>query len=153
MDGNGQQPQIDLSAASAEIASEDGGQIVHLRDRKHDLCYYTAADGSTKPQTIMIAGTYSGVYRRAKHRHQRTLIKLSRGGKPDPAELDRAQIELIADCVLGWEGIVARPGELLPFTRPNVVQILTHLPWVRDQLEEAQSDHEGFSTSSSGSSS
>lgn len=75
---------------------------------------------------------------------------------PDTADKQEQRgIELLAACSTGWRyGDVkafpfqkkGTPVEDLPFTQANVKRVLTELPEVRRQIDEAMADLENFMT-------
>ena len=64
--------------------------------------------------------------------------------------MTQIRIELCAACILGWDDNLVAEGKPVPFSRENAMR-LAKVDWIRDQLEEAQADHAGFSKGSSGS--
>lgn len=132
--------EFSLDAAAQEVAGEDAGIVVALRD-KRGRPY--VVPGTQKPVTIRIAGSYSTRFRRAKEAQTQRLIDRARRGKNNANDVERANLETLAVCILSWDGI---PLEL---SVTNAMHVLTSMPWVREQLQEAQGDHEGFSLDSS----
>ncbi len=50
-------------------------------------------------------------------------------GTLDEGTAQKLLIEAYADAVIvGWEGVTDRDGNELPFTKPNVIKIMTDLP-------------------------
>jgi hypothetical protein len=134
---------IALSDAAGVKAREDEGQVVHLRDEAGEPAYF-GPDEDRKPVTVRIAGTYSALYRRTLQLQKDRVLK-RRLDTLSAEEMDRKQIELVAACILGWEGLVATPdAPPLPFTRENAVQLLTQATWIYDQVDAAMRDHAGF---------
>lgn len=38
-------------------------------------------------------------------------------------------------CIVGWENVAGAAGEMLPYTRPNVLRVLTDLPDLYEDLK------------------
>jgi hypothetical protein len=129
---------IDLDQAGEVTAREDAGITVHIRGADGEPAYQ-----GDRPVTIRIAGTYSQVYRKTQDQQTRRLLK-QRSRDLSPEQLTANRVELVAASILGWEGFTNK-GEAYPCTRENAVALLTRAPWIREQLEEAQQDHAGFS--------
>jgi hypothetical protein len=138
---------IDITLAADAAKVEDEGQVVHLRGRDGELLYFANGTEAQKPVTITVVGTYSTVYRSALNRQRDRLVKMRRA-KLTGDMVEEQQLDLMAACVLGWDGFFVgeRP---VPFTRENVKQVLATVPWIREQVDEAMSDHEGFTKGSS----
>lgn len=134
---------IDLTRAGDVSKREDAGQVVHVRDANFEPAYYNG-----QPVTITVAGTWSSVYRRTQDAQvQRMIRKKQRDLTAE--QLTANRVDLVAACILGWQGLTNgtdRDGKQipLPFTRENAV-LVAGVPWLREQLEEAQQDHASFS--------
>lgn len=136
---------IDLSTVGDVAAREDAGQVVHLRDAGGEPIY--TGEKQDQPVTITVAGTYSTRFRRAQDQlQQRMLKKRQRDLTPELVTANR--IELVAAAILEWQGISDK-GQPLPCTKDNAIRLLTAAPWIREQLEEAQQDHAGFTRTAS----
>lgn len=133
--------KLSTADAAAVIAREDQGQAVEMRDALGNPILDT---DTGKSFTISVAGSHSSVYRRALAA-VRTRRANARG-----TEVDRAQTEFVAACVLAWSEIAIDDQPCL-CTKENVVKLLTLCPWFQRQLEEAMHDHEGFTRSPSAS--
>ncbi len=145
-----QQPTgFELSAVGNVAATEDEGQILEIHDHRGAPLTFTAPDGTEKPVTVRVAGTYSKVYRRAQEMLRERQIR-QRRAKLTGEAVTRQSVELVAACILGWDGFF-NAGQPLAYERENVIEVLTRAPWIREQVEEAMVDHEGFFTSSSSS--
>ncbi len=128
---------------------EDEGVVVELRDINDERLFWQDEKGNEKPVTITVAGSYSHRYRRTQEA-QTTRVMKRRGGVQVTGEmLSRQRLELIASCVLGWEGFVAQ-GKAWPCTKENVMQALQAAPYIREQVEAAMEDHEAFFKRASG---
>lgn len=135
---------VDITKAGLAAKVEDEGLVIHVRGADGEPLYFGEA---RTPVTLRVAGTYSAVYRAALNRQRDRLVKLRRG-KLSGELVEEQQLELQAACVLGWEGFTMNgiPTDCRP---ENVKQLLVAAPWVREQVEEAMNDHEGFTKSNS----
>jgi hypothetical protein len=136
---------FDLSSERDGTAAEDAGIAVIVRKRTGDIATFTK-DGETIPATMRVVGTYSKRYREALSAQRKRIFEARRQQVPDLIESQ--QVELVADCVLGWEGLTDK-GTDIPFTRANAIALLTACPWIREACQEAMGDHAGFTRSSS----
>lgn len=127
--------------------SEDAGQVVELRRPDGVLMTYKDASGADKPVTITVAGSYSTAYRNAANRQRDRIAKMRRI-KASGKMLDEHALELAVACVLAWDGL-EKDGKPYPCTPDNVRWLLNEYAWVRELVEEAMHDHEGFTRSSS----
>lgn len=134
---------FDLSRAVSVGQAEDDGQVVHLRDAGGELEF----GDNGQPVTVTIAGSYSARYRKVQDSITQRMLKRKQLTLT-PEQLMENRIELIASCVLGWTEI-EDDGKPLPCTKDNAARLVRVAPWVRDQLEEAQHDHAGFTKGSS----
>lgn len=143
---NGVSPQgFDISGQKAVVASrEDEGTVIHVRNEVGDHLHFGE---DKKPVTILVAGSYSTVYRKALDAQRDRMMKhrrLSATGE----QLARNQLELIAACVLSWEGFCDGP-KVVPCTKENAITILSLFPWIREDVEAAMGDHQSFFKNSS----
>lgn len=135
---------FNLQSAKPVAAREDDGIVLELRDERGEPMTYGP---DAKPVTVKVAGTYSNHYRRAQERQRDRMMKSARG-RLNGDVLQQNLLDLTASCVLAWEGIF--DGETpVPCTKDNAVLLLEVAPWLREQIEEAMSDHQGFSKTSS----
>jgi hypothetical protein len=134
---------MDIGAADAITAREDEGQAVHIKDYPSGE---PAFDGD-QPVMVRIAGSYSKLYRKTQDAQTQRMIK-RRQSSLTAEQLAQNRIDLVAACILGWEGFHSG-RDAFPHTRENAALLLTKAPWILDQLWEAQQNHEGFSPGSS----
>lgn len=137
---------FDLGAAKQVAEREDEGQVVHVTGPDGEPAYYMDGD-ERKPVTITVAGSYSKTYRRAEEGQRRRNLK-RRSTKVTPAQLDRNRRELIASCVLDWQGFF-EAGRPLPCTKENVMRVLSAAKWIQYDVEAAMEDHAAFFDGSS----
>lgn len=139
---------IDLEGVS-EVADREGqGRVVHVLGKNMEPAYYTNGDGERKPVTVLIAGSFSALYRQTLDMQTQRMLK-KRQATVTTEILAKHRLELVAVCILAWEGFVFG-GKPYPLTVPNAMTLLSKAEWIRTQLEEAQNDHEGFSVDASG---
>lgn len=95
------------------------------------------------PITISIVGMDSEQFR-ARHR---AIInrRLSAGkkAKVTAEEIEAESIDTIAACITGWQH-VELDAKVLEFSKANAKVLLTRLPWLREQLDEAIADRANF---------
>jgi hypothetical protein len=129
---------VDIATASTVTDREDDGIVVELNDEKNQPAF--GPDGSTRA-SVTVAGTYSRRYRLAQVANRKTMRK--RRGVVDDDTIDELAKEQIAACIIAWDGFV-KGGQPFPLNRENAVYVLTVMPWVREQIENAMTDHEAF---------
>jgi len=127
---------FDIGAAKSVAAQEDEGIVVSVKDAQGAPQFV----GET-PVTITVAGSYSAIYRRALDAQRDRMVKLRRGLTGEA--LQRQQLELVAACILRWDGIM-NGDKVFPLTKDNAVALLEAAPWIREEVEAAMGDHAGF---------
>lgn len=140
---------FDINTAADAANVEDEGQVVHCRDRAGDPMYYGE---DKKPVTITVAGSYSSFYRKEQARQRARIGKMQRRRlTSDLGNLAEDQaLYQAAACCLAWDGFFAG-DKPVPCTAENARLVLERAPWIREQVEEAMHDHEGFSKTNSAS--
>lgn len=93
--------------------------------------------------TISIVGMDSDQFRT---RHRAIINKRLNAGKKvkiTAEEIEGESIDTIAACITGWQNVDldAKP---LDFSKANAKTLLTRLPWLREQLDEAIADRANF---------
>jgi len=105
--------------------------------------------GAPTPLVISLAGPEHPKRRKIQLDRQRRLrAQLQRTGKVqlgDPVEDEQEEAELLADCTLGWTGMVAS-GKVVEFSRAKALEIYTdpRRQWLRAQVKAALDDREAF---------
>lgn len=130
---------MDLNQAAEVTGREDDGVVIELNDEQGN-----PADPKV---TVTVAGTYSKRYRSAQDANRKWWRKHARS-KPSDDVIDGQALELIAACIIAWSGFTA-DGKDYPLTKANAIHLLTVMPWVREQIETAMTDHEGFFSTAS----
>lgn len=134
---------FDITRAAEVALREDQGITVHVKNEMGEPLFYQA-NGSVKPVTVRLVGTYSTIYRRAVEAQRRRQFQLMKQGADlEPEHIDHHNLEVIASCMLGWDGFNAG-GESLAFSRENAMQLLQQVPWFRTQMEAAANNHARF---------
>lgn len=133
---------IDLANVGTVADREEIGRVVHLKDDREELAYV-----GDQPVTVTIAGSYSKRYRRTQEALTQRMFK-RRQVQLTAEQFMANRIELVAACVLDWQGITNN-DKPLACTKENATALLTAAPWVLAQLEDAQADHASFSPGSS----
>jgi hypothetical protein len=134
---------MDIGKGNEVEQREEQGTIVQLKDENGELQFYPegAERKDQKPVTVTVVGTYSKTFRKARKDQRDKNLKRGRVG------LKAQETEVIAKCILGWEGLTFN-GQDFRYTDENKV-LLLGVPWIREQIEEAMGDHQGFSTARS----
>jgi hypothetical protein len=102
------------------------------------------ANGEETDVFITIQGQDSKAYRKAKKRQMREFIEARKNEIDiDDLDTDRMDVELLADCTLGWRGITVN-GEEYEFSRDNAVKLYTDAPEVARQLLQFIEDRAVF---------
>lgn len=138
-----------LNSASQNVAAEDEGTVVHLRDAAGEPMFY-GPEKDLKPVTITVAGSYSSVFRKAERAFNSKLGKVKRSGTSVTEIMERRALELTAACVLAWDGLTYDGEKPLPCTPQIAETVFEQARWIFDQAFEASNDHAGFSKPSSG---
>ena len=137
---------FDLTAAKALSEAEDEGAIIEIHAPDGEPMMH-GPENDPKPVTMRVAGSYSSTYRRAEEAATKKRLQAARRTRStdlDAAAARQWQIDVMAKCVLEWDGFYD-DGKPVPCTYDNVRAVLTHAPWAREQVEAAMQDHEVFS--------
>lgn len=140
---------MDIGKSSEVEKREEQGTTVHLKDENGELQFYPEGveRAKQKPVTITVVGTYSKTFRKARKDQRDKNLKRGRVALTADS-LEKQEIEVIASCITGWEGLTSGTEEFV-FKTENAILLLTTAPWIREQVEEAMGDHQGFSTARS----
>ena len=130
-----------MDILSLSTVSEDDGTVVHLKDVSGNPLYDGPDD--TKPVVMRIAGTYSARYRKAQKAVRDAQTRaMRRGGSLDGEQIDAAQYELEAACILEWTFTIGTSA--YPISPENWRAIAEKQPQWREQVQNAMGDHERF---------
>lgn len=131
---------MDITQTKSVAEREDEGTTIHLRDEAGEKMF--AGPNQDRPVTITVVGTYSSTYRRAAEANRDRMLKQRRNSL-DGDQIHRQSLELVAACILEWDGFTA--GEQpYALTKANAVALLDQCPWIREQVEAAMHDHAAF---------
>ncbi len=122
---------LDIVQAKKVADREDEGTTVEIVDE---------AGNQMDGVTMVVAGSYSKRYRAAQEKARKWSKK-----NPNPSEeqSDKKILELLASCIIDWDGIVS--GNVpVALTIENAVALFEAAPWVRDQVSVAVYNHAAF---------
>lgn len=137
-----------------DTAAMDGFDLATVEDLEQAEIQLKR-NGQPLPIFVTLAGPEHPKRKRFAFEKQRRIRKqLAKTGKVefgDPAEDEAEENDLLADCTLGWRGVVFN-GAPLPCTREHVMRLLTDKKraWFRRALKEAFDDQEAFTKTSAG---
>lgn len=135
---------FDLKTASPVSELEEMGAWIELVGIEGEPLLYGF---EKKPVRMKVAGSYSKLYRKLTHAQTTKAVK-RRTTKITGELLHRQRLEVIAGCVLAWEGFF-EAGVELPFVRENIKKVLDGFGYILEQVEAAIEDHESFTGASS----
>lgn len=124
---------------------EDDGAWFHVHDENDEPQFYGPED---KPVRMRVAGSYSSRFNRLNEVLQRR--KWPQGTTPD-AIAHAYRTEVVAKCILEWEGFVDDEGREVLFS-PAAAKDAVDTPWLYPQITRAMDAHKSFFKESSPSS-
>jgi tRNA splicing endonuclease len=96
--------------------------------------------------TIHLLGIDSDAYKNATKKQQERILKQAMRnrnmGGIESAERERMSLDLLASCIVGWDGLEL-DGQALPFSYDNATRVIEEFPWIREQVDKAVHDR-GF---------
>lgn len=95
------------------------------------------------PITISIVGMDSEQFRTRHRAIINRRLNAGKKAKVTAEEIEAESIDTIAACITGWQH-VELDGKALEFSKANAKALLTRLPWLREQLDEAIADRANF---------
>lgn len=137
---------FNLSTVTPAEDREDAGVTVHVRDARGESMFY---GDDKKPVTILVAGTYSKLYRKVTSAIRDRALKQRRATLTADILFEQ-QLETVASCILAWDGFFDGDASF-PLTKANAMRLLSMAPWIREDVEVAMQDHESFFENSSNS--
>jgi hypothetical protein len=137
---------MDIGKSKDVAEREEQGTIIYVKDENGEPDFNGEGD-SRKQTTITVVGTYSKTFRRSRERQREKNLKRGRGALTVEV-LAKQETEVLAECILGWDGFMS-DGKPFHYSKENAVLLLEAAPWIREQVEEAMADHQGFSTARS----
>ncbi len=139
-----EQGGFDLDTASPVSELEEQGAWIELSGIEGEPLLYGS---ERKPVRMKVAGSYSKLYRKLTHAQTTKAVK-RRATKITGELLHKQRLEVIAGCILAWEGFY-KGGVELAFNRDNVKVVLDGFGYILEQVEMAIEDHESFTGASS----
>lgn len=92
--------------------------------------------------TITVVGTDSDTYQKARRKLADKRIQ-QRKAKLSIEDIENENIEMLARCTKGWDGVVV-DGEAKPCTFSNAVELYKRFPWVREQVDAFMGERANF---------
>jgi hypothetical protein len=100
-----------------------------------------AAGGA--PITVNIVGMDSEQFRTRHRAIINRRLSAGKKAKVTAEEIEAESIDTIAACITGWQQIEL-DGKPLEYSKGAAKTLLTRLPWLREQLDEAIADRANF---------
>jgi hypothetical protein len=128
---------MDLNDFDTSYASENGVKFTLLNPKTYE------------PTDIIF--TLSGMDC-SKYRNQKKLItnkrmnKMVRKKEVDVSETEKEDIDLLANCTLGWSGILEGEKQI-KFSVENAKDLYTKHPWIFEQVNEFIGNRSNFFSS------
>lgn len=92
---------------------------------------------------IEVRGRDSIAFRKAKKNADRSILRSLTEENPDEDLAEKLEVEIIASCTIGWEGVVV-DGEEFLFSHENAIKFYTEAPAVREQVDRFLSRRVNF---------
>lgn len=125
---------MDLNDIEADAQDQDRGREFELLD---------PVTGKATGITLRIAGPDSATQARARLQMVDDLAEMADDdGRVSAAAREKARLNSLARCVLGWE--ITEAGQPVPFTHANVLRLLKAATWVQSQVDGFASDRAAF---------
>ena len=113
------------------------------QDRGREFGLVDPVTGKPTGIALRIAGPDSATQARARLQMVDDLAAMADDeGRVDAAGREKARINTLARCVLGWD--IKEDGEPVPFNHANVVLLLRAASWVQAQVDAFASDRAAF---------
>jgi hypothetical protein len=113
------------------------------QDRGREFELLDPVSGKATGIKLRIAGPDSATQSRARLQVTDDLADAADDdGRIDAAAREKARLNCLARCVLGWE--IEEDGEPLPFNHANVVRLLKAAAWVHAQVDTFAGDRAAF---------
>jgi hypothetical protein len=130
-------PVFDLSAIDTVKDANQGAEVE----------LYHPTNGQDLGIRVRVLGKDSDKFRQvhAAQGRKRTakLQKTGFRGGVSAADIEQEGIELLANCTIGWSGMVMG-GKEVPFSTDNAIAIYTQYPWIKEQIDSAIADRALF---------
>jgi len=92
--------------------------------------------------TITAYGKDSRKFEVLQNKSLRKRLK-KRNSIPDPEDFNRENLEILAELITGWAGIVV-DGSEIPYTKDNAIQLFERFKWIKEQVDEFVGDRLNF---------
>jgi len=133
---------MDLSKINIEQMAEAGADM----ELVHPVSDETMLQDDKSPITIKLLGTDSKAYRNKNRDFQRKRIAKmtkSRSKTIDYTVSDEDACELLAECTIGWSGIVVK-GKPVEFSKEAAESLYLEFSWIREQVDVFIGDRANF---------
>lgn len=93
-------------------------------------------DGTPTGVVLKLVGQDSKQFRAVQKKSAQLLMPQNEGEKPTVEQLERAGAELVAACIVGWEGMVDGDEEV-PYSEKKALELMmtAELTFIREQVE------------------
>lgn len=133
---------MDLSKINIEQMAEAGADM----ELVHPVSDEAMLQDDKSPITIKLLGTDSKAYRNKNRDFQRKRIAKmtkSRSKTIDYTVSDEDACELLAECTIGWSGIIVE-GKPLEFSKEAAENLYFEFSWIREQVDVFIGDRANF---------
>lgn len=129
--------KIDISQLDVVTAANTGVEIELFHPAtKAKLDIWVTIEGSDSDE-------YRKTQRAQQNRRLRTAQRGRGGMKVTAEEIEQEAFELIAVGIKGWRNMVFKGAEL-PYSPENAIMLVREVPWIREQIDDAQGDRSLF---------
>ena len=112
---------------------------------KHPVTEEPLLKDDSKEMTITVYAPHSAQYKSAIHEQTNKRIQKASKGKKvtfTAEELDNATLDLLAKTTKDWN--IQLGGKSPKFSVTEAVELYSKLPWLKQQVMEAQEDYSAF---------
>jgi hypothetical protein len=112
---------------------------------KHPVTEDVLAKDDGKPMTITVYAPHSSIYKAQVHEQTNKRIQRAAKGKKitfTAEELENSMLELLAKTTKDWS--VQFSGESPKYSLSVAMDIYAKLPWLKQQVLDAQEDYSAF---------
>lgn len=96
---------------------------------------------------LTLLGPDSDTYRALYRSQVRKSVELRAAGKePDAAEEEKGLIDFLVALTTGWEGMLDKAGEPIPFSAEAARELYTRFPVIRDQADTFSASRANFTS-------
>lgn len=126
----------------ASMIPTDDTIVVNL---KHPVTDEPLTKDDGKEMTITVYAPHSGTYKAVVHEQTNKRIQKAAKGKKitfTAEELENTTLEMLAKTTKDWN--VQLSGKSPKFSVAEAVEVYSKLPWLKQQVIEAQEDYSAF---------